>query len=100
MMGWGWNGGGWSGAGGWGFASGILSFVFLAAVVVGVVLLVRALVLSPSWHRDWGRSAPPAPPIVGHGHEKSSPLQLLEERYARGEIEREEFIQRRRDLQS
>ena len=38
MMGWGWNGGG-----AWGLASGLLSLVFLAALVIGVVLVVRAL---------------------------------------------------------
>ena len=97
MMGWGWNGGGWNGVGDWGVASSVLSFVFLAAVVVGIVLLVRALLARPSWHSDWWRSGPPA---VHRGQEVSSALQILEERYARGEIDREEFLERKRHLQS
>ncbi len=30
---------------------------------------------------------------------RKSPLEILEDRYARGEIERDEFAQKRRDLQ-
>lgn len=35
----------------------------------------------------------------GQGHGKSA-LEILEERYARGEIEREEYLKRRADLAS
>lgn len=91
-MGWGWNGGG-----AWGLASGLLSLVFLAALVVGVVLVVRVLLGSQSRGSESGRSGPP--PAV-RNYEALSALQILEERYARGEIDREEFLERKHDLQS
>ena len=61
---------------------GILWVVVIAAVIVGGVLLIRRL-----WH-------------VGEptGRERSSALDVLDARYARGEIEREDYLQRRRDL--
>jgi putative membrane protein len=58
---------------------GVLSLLFLALVIAGIVALVR----SP---RD-GR----------HGR-RSSGLAVLEERYARGEIDREEYLQKKHDL--
>ncbi|MDP8959348.1 MAG: SHOCT domain-containing protein [Actinomycetota bacterium] len=61
----------------------LASFLFLALVMVGGILLVRAL---------WDRTSPGAP---GGG---SSALRILEERFARGEIDREEFEERRRAL--
>lgn len=97
MMGWGWNGGGWNGGGAWGLASGLLSLVFLAVLVIGVVLVVRALLGSQSRSSESGQNGPP--PAV-RGYEGSSALHILEERYARGEIDREEFLARKRDLQS
>lgn len=61
---------------------GLLWLFLVAAVVVGAVLLIRAL-----WHlgerRERGRS---------------SALELLDARYARGEIDRDEYLQRKRDL--
>lgn len=63
---------------------GLLMLVFLVvftvALIVGIVLLVRA--------------------IAGGGAAggTSQALRILEERYARGEIDRDEFIQRREDL--
>lgn len=66
-----------------GWAWLVVWVLFLAVIVVGVVYLVRALT-----DRDAGaRSA-------------SSALQILEERFARGEIDREEFEDRRRTLES
>src|SRR5437879_2444982 len=55
--------------------------LILALIVVGVVLLIKALS-----HR---------PPHAVH---QSPVLAELEMRYARGEISREEFLQRRADL--
>lgn len=97
MMGWGWNGGGWNGGGAWGLAGDLLSLVFLAALVVGVILVVRALLASPSRGSEWRQSGPPP---VSRGYEPPSALRILEERYARGEIDRQEFLERKNDLQS
>jgi len=74
--------------------------VVLALIVAGVVLLARG------WggRRDEGqwnpsRQEPFADGDPG-GPERQTPLQILESRYARGEIDREEFLQRKADLQS
>lgn len=72
----------------WGWA--MMAFVLLvwllvvAAVVGGIVLLVRALRGS---NEGQARRA------------SSSALAILEERFARGEIDREEFEERRRALE-
>ncbi|MDA8065740.1 MAG: SHOCT domain-containing protein [Thermaerobacter sp.] len=68
---------------GLGIAGGILMLVFWVLVVVGLVLLVRYL---------WAAT----PHAAGT---KGTALELLKERYARGEIGKEEFDQKRRDLQ-
>lgn len=70
--------GGWHG---W-FFGPIMMIVFFAVAVVAVVLLVRWL------------GGP------GHGHSPAgkTPLDILKERFARGEIDKEEFEERRRVL--
>ncbi|MDQ3646181.1 MAG: SHOCT domain-containing protein [Actinomycetota bacterium] len=62
----------------------VLGVVFWAAVIILVVRLIRS--------RDTTRSfgAPP----------RSNALNVLEERFARGEISREEFTERREVLRS
>ena len=60
----------------------LLWVVSLLVVVVGLALLVSAV--RP------GRRAPDEPP--------GDALRILEERYARGEIDEDEFHQRRRTL--
>jgi putative membrane protein len=70
MMGWAWL---------------ILWSVFLAVLIVGVVFLIRSL-------GDRGRS--------GSGGSAFSALQILEERFAHGEIDRDEFEERRKILGS
>jgi putative membrane protein len=70
--------GGW-----WGVGMVLVALLFLALVVVGVVLAAR-----PS-SRD------------GHetrGSDDSRALDILEERYARGEIDQSEYEERRRAL--
>ena len=89
---WGGYGGGHMGPGmmgGWGMGwLGVLFNVVLwVAVIVGVVLLIRWLIQASS----------------GRGSEAeraggSRALDILKERYARGEIEKEEFEQKKRDL--
>ncbi len=72
MHGWGW---GW-----WWFPfHGLISLVVLVLVIV---LLARAF------------RAPHA--YVGHG--RSAALDMLEQRYARGEIQREEYLEKKKDL--
>jgi putative membrane protein len=59
-------------------------WVFWIVLVVVIVLLVRA----------FGSGGSAAPPARG-----DSPLDILKARYARGEIDDEEFQRRRRELQ-
>ncbi len=69
---------------GWGWGMGIGMLLFWALLIAAVVLLVR--------YTAGGGG-------VDCGREKSA-LDILKERYARGEIEREEFEQKKRDLES
>lgn len=79
MMGW---GGGWYGM----FFGLLLMILVLAVVIAVVVLLVRWL--GGPWQRGASHQAPPVP----------TPLDILKERFARGEIDKEEFEERRRVL--
>jgi putative membrane protein len=74
----GWGGG--PGAG-WFAVTHLLWWVF---VVVAIVLLAR-------WAMSRERQRPPPPP-------GDRALEILRERYARGEIGKDEFEQRKRDL--
>jgi putative membrane protein len=91
MMMWGW-GDGWGAAG-----EALMVIVMLAAlalIVVGFLLLVRGL--SGQGHN--GPTAPPGPVGPVGPPTMSSALQILEERYARGEIERDDYLRRKQDL--
>jgi len=71
-MGWGW----------WMPFHGLLPLVVLVLVIVGLVALVRYL-------------------FTGNGvrgRSRSSGLDILEERYAKGEMNRDEYLQKKRDL--
>lgn len=74
---------------GWAWGGGMIGMGLIwIAVIVVLVLLVRSL-----WpeRRDGGGDG---------GDGKKSALDILEERYARGEIDRQEFERKRRDLSS
>ena len=70
--------GGW-----WAFAMMFMSLAFIALIVVGVVLVVRS-----SSHEERSRARP----------EPNRALDLLDERFARGEIDQVEYEERRRVL--
>ena len=72
-----WNGG-W-----WGFGMMLASLLFLALIVVGIVFVVRS-------SSEGGGTA--------HRPERSSALDILDERFARGEIDQQEYEERRRNL--
>lgn len=71
---------------GWGMGFGMIGMVlFWVLVILGIVVLVRWIGASSSGaERTLAKSA----------------LDILKERYARGEIGREEFEQKRRDLET
>lgn len=81
-----WNGGGFHQGFGWMGGGGIGMGLFWILVIVVVVLLVRSI---------WGGRDSAA---GGDATPRRSALDILRERYARGEIDREEFEQKRRDL--
>ena len=87
-MGWGygygphWGMGGWGGYG-FGLVHMVVWIVILVAIIAGIVWLVRSLA-APGGHH-----LPPR---------RSSGLDVLEERYAKGEINREEYLQKKRDI--
>jgi putative membrane protein len=83
---------------GWGMGAGgviwiVVMLAVLVLIVVGIVLLVRGL----SGRRDYGQAGYPQGPPPGSPGPKTA-LQILEERYARGEIDQDEFLRRRHDL--
>lgn len=76
---WGWGYGGYGAP--WGWLGSFMMILFWAAVAVGVVFLVRYLV-------RLGR-----PP-----QQEDSALEILRRRFAKGEISKEEFEEKRKDL--
>jgi len=74
MMGWGH---------GWGWFGAVMMVILSLAIIVGVVALIR-------WLWTGG-------PRRGAGGEQSH-LDILKARYARGEINKEEFEQKKKDL--
>ncbi len=87
IMGYGY--GPWGMMGGWGYGYGfgvlhmIVWVIILAAIIVGIIWLVRSLA------GTGGHYGPPR---------RSAGLDVLEERYARGEIKRDEYLEKKRDL--
>ncbi len=80
--GWGMMGPGMMGSFGWMWLMPVLWIVFLGLIIWAVVALVR-------------RSSEPR----GLDFSKATPaLEVLKERYARGEIEKEEYDEKKRDL--
>ncbi len=69
---------GYMGAGGW-----ILMILFWAFIIFGIIALVR-------WSTHGGGH--------WHGHGERTALDVLKERYARGEIDRKEFEEKKKDL--
>jgi putative membrane protein len=77
--------------GGPGWVHWLFVFLIVVAVVVGILLIVRMWAARPNTPTGgWrpGGSPPPSSPAISE----------LDLRYARGEIGREEFLQRRADL--
>lgn len=83
-----------------GFGMGGMGFtwIFWVLLIAGVVLL--AVVLVKAFTRNAGGTAPTdrqGPPRTGAGPARAR--EILEERYARGEISTEEYQERRRTLE-
>jgi hypothetical protein len=103
------------GAAGW--VEMIFVILIWIAIIVGLVFLSGYLFFRPygGRHGDWhghhpgdphgpGPGGPgawggPGGPGTGQEGSPSNALRILEERYARGEIDREEYLQRRADME-
>lgn len=72
---------------GFGFGGWILMILFWVFLVVAVVVVIKWLVASPRSHSDSSSEL-----------RRNRALEILRERYARGEIDNEEFEERRRRL--
>jgi putative membrane protein len=79
----GWNMMGYWGSSGFGPFGIIIWLLVLAAIVVGIIWLVRTV-------RVPGEQTVAA--------QRSSGLDMLEQRYARGEIARDEYLEKKRDI--
>jgi len=80
-------GSGMMGEWGMGWFGGIFMIIFWIFIIVGVVFLVKWLAQSPRGHSSPGRT-------------DTSPkaFDILKERYARGEINKQEFEEKKKDL--
>ncbi len=68
-----------------GFMGGGFMWIFWIAVIVGIIFLVK-------WIVEQGRQSAPST--------DSNPLDILKRRYARGEIDKEEYERKKKDLLS
>jgi putative membrane protein len=64
-----------------GYGTGIIGLIFWILVTIGLVLLIKYL-----WESG------------GAKREQESGLEILKKRYARGEISKEEFEEKKKDL--
>ena len=71
-------------------------FPFHGLITLIVIVLILSLIFGRRHHYYYG--APPAPPTPAASTSRSDALSILEGRYARGEIQREEYLQKKQDL--
>ncbi len=72
----------------WGYGMGlgwsIIMMAFWIAVIAGIIFLIRWVVLSTDRRRE--------------NNGEDSALEILKQRYAKGEINKEEFMEKKKDL--
>ena len=71
---------------GMGWFGGIFMIIFWVLIIVGLVFLIKWLIQSTRSEKS-----------AAGGSQRA--LEILKERYARGEIDREDYLQRRLDLE-
>ncbi|MGH2466146.1 MAG: SHOCT domain-containing protein [Candidatus Limnocylindrales bacterium] len=85
-----------------GYGVSLLGLLFVLVWIIVVALVIAALVLAVRWlwradqGSRYGRPGPGAPAVPGA--RPDDPLEILRGRYARGEIDDEEYERRRRTL--
>jgi putative membrane protein len=85
MMGWG-N----QGYGMWGFGGMIMMIFFWAIIIIGAILIIRYFTTGH------GGITAPGERVISR---ERDPLEILKERYAKGEIDTQEFEERKRTLE-
>ncbi|MFZ3018731.1 MAG: SHOCT domain-containing protein [Gallionella sp.] len=76
----------WHGFGGWGMGFGfVFMLLFWGLVILGIAALIRWLMTQSSQDKR---------------PRDKTPLEIVQERYARGEIDREEYERMKRDLET
>lgn len=70
---------------GWGLGGGIMMIIFWVAIILFIVWIVK----EASGRNDSDKTR----------HDKSA-IEILEERYAKGEIDKKEFEEKKKDLSS
>lgn len=83
--------------GGWAWTLGLGSLVFWVLVAVAVVALVRSFIRGGRLHppyQGYGATGPYGQPGSPPGHGPATAEQILAERFARGEIDEDEYRQR------
>jgi putative membrane protein len=78
---------GYMGEWGMGWFGGIFMIIFWILIIVGLVFFIKWLVQSTKGHSSPGPTG-----------SSSRALDILKERYARGEIDKQEFEEKKRDL--
>lgn len=71
--------------GGLGILWMIIMFIFIAAFIVGIILLIVWAVRRSSYH-------------MGNEPQKSSSMEVLKERYAKGDITKDEYEKIKKDI--
>lgn len=92
-----WGGGGMMGGGTgsvWGWGLPLMAIAVVGVIVVLVLLARGGEPVAPPAYPMSGYAPVPAPPAPG------TPLEILDARYARGEITRDEYLRMRQDLES
>lgn len=82
----------WTGGHGWMGFGWIFMVLFWVLVLAGVLAILRWLFPGGNAGRDESRLREPGEP-------REKPLDILKARYARGEIEQEEYERKRRELE-
>jgi putative membrane protein len=79
---------------GFGFGYGWIMMVIFWVVVIGLAVLLLSLLFPRITHNITGNGTPQRTGAL------ESPMEILKQRYARGEITKEQFEQMRHDLEA
>jgi putative membrane protein len=88
-MGYGYGGPGWGMMGNWGYGYGYGPI----HMIVWVVIIIAVIALCA-----WMMRSVCMPGMRRHAMSRSAGLDVLEQRYARGEINRDEYLQKKQDI--